>query len=187
MENACFIVLENAMNFEVGIYHTPIPPSIKADKPNITESLLRVSAVKKPLPLHDLRHQVGFRSHFIAHIHRTLHFTDPTADGCGEFHLQEHGIPRPHHLLEFTVIYLEEIGIILPFPAQVNGEYASALCQCLDLEYTRHDGIAREMALEEPFVEGDILHANYLRIAELYNLINKQKRKAMRQLLLDIA
>jgi hypothetical protein len=86
-------------------------------------------------------------------------------DWCHQFHLKQHGVPRFHHLFELTVVYFEKIGIILPVSTQVNGKNAAALGQCLYLQYTRHDGIARKMPLEEPFFEGHIFYTYNLCIA----------------------
>ena len=56
------------------------------------------------LSLHNLRYKVGLGAYFVANIHGPFHFANPPANGCRQFHFQQHCITRFNHLLEFTII-----------------------------------------------------------------------------------
>ncbi len=61
-------------------------------------------------------------------------------------------------------------------------EHAAGLRHRLDDEHARHDRLAREMTLEERFVDGDVLKRGY-RLARVQrgNSIDEEKRIPMRQ------
>lgn len=128
-----------------------------------------------------MRYEFRFGSQFITNICSTPHFTYPAADRAKQFQFQYQRIAWTNQLLEFYLVYFEEISIvILRIAVVVQRKDAARLSQSLDLDNTRHHWVAREVPLEEMLVKGYVLDTYYMVIAQLDDLINKQERELMR-------
>src|SRR5690349_16041726 len=108
------------------------------------------------LSFYNLRDKVRLRCNLISYVHSAFHFAYASANGCREFHLKQHSIAGPYHLLKLTIVNLQKIGVIFTFTTKIDSKNSSALCQRFDLQYPWHYRVTRKMPLEKPFIESDI-------------------------------